>query len=138
MRSQVRVCEVAQVNGFCAVVGVLVGAGAANAGGGVGACVSLVLFFLQGLLVEKGWCSSGLPVTMTTLSLTRLEAISMQHVLDRECTKKGTYGPTESDATVRILGISSNLPASGIPSTNCWLTAWRRRLATPDIVQRDR
>jgi hypothetical protein len=48
VRSQVRVCEVAQVDGFCAVVGVLVGAGAADAGGGVGTCVSLVLFFLPG------------------------------------------------------------------------------------------
>lgn len=52
-----------------------------------------------------------------------------------ESAENATYGPTESDATVRILGISSNLPASGIPSTSCWLTAWRRRLATPDIVQ---
>lgn len=45
-----------------------------------------------------------------------------------------THGPTESDATCRILGISSNLPASGIPSTSCWLRPWRRCLAAADMV----
>ena len=42
---------------------------------------------------------------------------------------RNTHGPAESDATCLILGMSSNLPASGIPSASCWLRPWRRCLA---------
>lgn len=45
-----------------------------------------------------------------------------------------THGPTESPAIVRIRGMSSNVPASGMPSTSCWLSACRRRFAEAVIV----
>ena len=45
-----------------------------------------------------------------------------------------TYCPTDSGATLRMRGMSSKLPASGIPWTNCWLKAWRRFFADVIIV----
>ena len=58
--------------------------------------------------------------------------------LDSRRARGETYGPTESCATSLILGMFSNVPASGIPSTSCWLTASRRRFATAVMVNLDR
>ena len=55
------------------------------------------------------------PVTIATLPVTR--------------------GPVDSPATLRILGMFSNWPASGMPSTSCWERASRRRLAVLMVAQ---
>lgn len=68
--------EVAQVDGARAVVGILIGGGAADADGGVGACVGKG--WLEMASREKVWVAY-LPVMMMTLSLTRLGCRSALH-----------------------------------------------------------
>ncbi len=44
--------------------------------------------------------------------------------------ERGPYGPAESPAIRRILGMSSKVPGSAGLTTSCSLRAWRRCLET--------
>lgn len=67
---------------------------------------------------------------MATLSFIRLLFELAVLLFSNPCI---TYGPSESPATWRILGIPSNVPASGIPSVSCWLSACRRFAAIVSV-----
>ena len=107
--------EVAEVDGAGAVVGELVGGGAADAEGGVGAGDDDYFVFY----------SSAPPPTVFCISV--LIVFQVFHPCGRE---EGTYGPAESPAIRRILGIPSKVPGSAGLTTSCSLRARRRDLET--------
>lgn len=99
---------VADVEGKGAVVGELVGGGAADAEGGVGACYYYYFVFYSTawvLLVGGEWDDEG-----------------------------KMYGPAESGAMRRILGMFSKVPGSAGLTVSCSLRAWRRCLGAEVMV----
>jgi len=63
-----------------------------------------------------------IPVTITTLSLTRLSASISSNSTCRQ-TSEYPYFPVESPATCLILGIFSNFPSSSTPTWSSLLSA---------------
>ena len=109
--------EVADVDGAGAVVGVLVGGRAADAEGGVGARDDDHFSFDSTTTGAPGCDISGVR--------------SLLGVVNREV--GGAYGPVESPAMRRILGMSSKVPGSGGLTTSCSLRA-RRRVLELDVM----
>lgn len=120
---------VADVDGSRAVAGELVGGGAADADGGVGAFDELGLVgVVLGCLVDgRAFRGEDGPVTMTTLPLTLLGCVRTV-LLERQ---RGTaYGLAESPATRRILGMFSNVPGSSMGAESCALSCCSRCFGT--------
>ena len=107
--------EVADVDGAGAVVGELVGGGAADAEGGVGACYYDYFVF---------YSTAGAAYASAVF-------LGMDQLARR---RKGTYGPAESPAMRRILGMPSKVPGSAGLTTSCSLRAWRRFLEADIMV----
>ena len=131
VRAEVRGGGVAEVEGLRAVVGELVRGGAADAEGGVGAWGMGVRFWGRG----RGGCFTGDDGDFAFDSSVGGFGQYCPGVWQRR--KKGmAYGPAESGAIWRILGMFSKVPGLGVGTTRCSLSCWRRRLGADDMAGR--
>ena len=117
MYGEVALAEIAYVDCAGAIVGELVGGGAADAKGGVGA----------GYYHDFIFHSPAHPTS--TLAVFSVNNQSTDWQSGRKSRgERGSYGPAESPAMRRILGMSSKVPGSAGLTVSCSLRAWRRFL----------
>lgn len=118
--------EVAEVEGAGAVVGELVRGGAPYAEGGCGAGYDDDFVFYAPVIYVKMAGLARLVRSLLMIIVAR-EEVEAEGRVEGEC---NTYGPAESPAIRRILGMSSKEPSSAGLTASCSLRAWRRCLET--------